>query len=105
MLIAVEGQLQVHEVHEVASGSGRKRTLWVLASGSPVGATGLVSRWVRDLPIRALVPSVVSRVERQDLEDLKDLEGLVRRNPEIGLSLARVLAEQLMLMEADADGG
>ena len=90
MLITVEGQLQVYEV---ALGSGRELTLWVLASGSAVGATGLVPRWVRSLHLRALEPSVVCRIERQDLE------GLVRSHPEVGLSLARMLAEQLMLME------
>jgi CRP/FNR family cyclic AMP-dependent transcriptional regulator len=90
MLLAVEGQLQVYEV---ALGSGRELTLWVLASGSVVGATGLVARWTRELHIRALEPSVVCRIERQHLE------GLVRTNPEVGLSLARMLAEQLMLME------
>ncbi len=90
MLIAVAGQLQVYEV---ALGSGRELTLWVLASGSAVGATGLVPRWVRSLHLRALKPSVVCRIERQDLE------ALVRTNPEVGLSLARMLAEQLMLME------
>jgi CRP-like cAMP-binding protein len=84
MLIAVEGQLQVYEV---ALGSGRELTLWVLASGSAVGATGLVPHWTRDLHIRALEPSVVCRIERQDLE------ALVRTNPEARLSLARMLAE------------
>jgi CRP/FNR family transcriptional regulator, cyclic AMP receptor protein len=49
---------------------------------------------VRDLYVRALEPSsVVCRVEREDLE------ALVRRNPEVGLGLARTLATQLMLME------
>jgi CRP/FNR family transcriptional regulator len=91
MLLAVAGQLQVYEV---ALGSGHELTLSVLASGSPVGTTGLVPRWVRDLHIRALEPSsVVCRIERQDLE------ALVRRNPEVGLGLARTLATQLMLME------
>jgi CRP-like cAMP-binding protein len=90
MLLVVAGQLQVYEI---ALGSGRELTLWVLASGSPVGATGLVPRWTRDLHIRALRPSVVCRVERQYLE------GLVRTNPEVGLGLSRTLANQLMLME------
>ena len=90
MLLAVAGQLQVYEI---ALSSGRELTLWVLASGSPVGATGLVPRWTRDLHIRALEPSVVCRI------DQKDLEGLVRTNPEVGLRLARMLATQLMLME------
>jgi CRP/FNR family transcriptional regulator len=90
MLLVVAGQLQVYEI---ALGSGRELTLWVLASGSAVGVTGLVPRWTRELHIRALEPSVVCCIERQYLE------GLVRTNPEVGLSLARMLAEQLMLME------
>jgi CRP-like cAMP-binding protein len=48
---------------------------------------------VRNLHIRALESSVVCRIERQDLE------ALVRRNPEVGLGLSRMLATQLMLME------
>jgi CRP/FNR family cyclic AMP-dependent transcriptional regulator len=90
MLLPVAGQLQVYEI---SLGSGREHTLSVLASGSAVVSTGLVPRWVRDLHVRALEPSVVCRVER------KDLEALVRRNPEAGLRLARMLATQLMLME------
>ena len=90
MLISLDGQLQVYEK---ALGSGRELTLSVLDAGSPVGATGLVPRWVRNLHIRALEPSVVCRIER------RDLEALVRTNPEVGLGLSRVLATQLMLME------
>lgn len=90
MLLAVEGQMQVYEI---ALSSGRELTLWVLASGSPVGTTGLVPRWTRELHIRALEPSVVCRI------DQKDLEALVRTNPEVGLRLVRTLATQLMLME------
>jgi CRP/FNR family cyclic AMP-dependent transcriptional regulator len=90
MLLVVAGQLQVYEV---ALSSGRELTLWVLASGSAVGTTGLVARWTRELHLRALEPSVVCHIERQDLE------GLMRRNPEVGVELSRVLATQLMLME------
>ena len=90
MLLLVAGQLQVYEI---SRSSGRELTLSVLADGSPVASTGLVPRWVRDLHLRALEPSVVCRVER------KDLEALVFRNPEMGLRLARMLATQLMLME------
>jgi CRP/FNR family transcriptional regulator len=90
MLVLVAGQLQVYEV---SLSTGRELTLSVLAEGSTVAATGLVPRWVRDLHVRALEPSVVCRVEREDLEEL------VRRNPEVGLGLARMLATQLMLME------
>ncbi len=90
MLLVLEGQLQVCEV---SLGSGREHTLWVLASGSAVSATGLVPRWVRELHIRALEPSLVCRVEREDVE------AVVRSNPEVGLRLARTLANQLQLME------
>src|SRR3712207_942676 len=90
MLLLVAGQLQVYEV---ALGSGRELTLSVLASGAPVDSTGLVPRWVRDLHLRALEPSLVCRIEREDLERL------VRGNPEVGLRLARMLATRLMLME------
>src|SRR3712207_5581468 len=90
MLLAVAGQLQVYEL---ALSSGRELTLWVLGSGQAVSATGLVPRWVRELHIRALEPSVVCRIKQ------RYLEALVRRNPEVGLRLARGLATQLMLME------
>jgi hypothetical protein len=59
MLLLVAGQLQVYEV---ALGSGRELTLSVLASGAPVDPTGLVPRWVRDLHLRALEPSLVCRI-------------------------------------------
>ena len=90
MLLLVAGQLQVYEL---SLSSGRELTLSVLADGSALAATGLVPRWVRNLHVRALEPSVVCRVNREDLE------ALVRRNPEVGLRLARMLATQLMLME------
>ena len=63
MLLAVAGQLQVYEI---ALSSGRELTLWVLASGAPVGTTGLVPRWTRDLHIRALEPSVVCRIDQKE---------------------------------------
>jgi CRP-like cAMP-binding protein len=53
----------------------------------------VVPRWTRELHLRALEPTVVCRI------DQKNLEALVRRNPEVGLGLARMLATQLMLME------
>lgn len=90
MLLAVAGQLQVYEV---ALGSGHEHTLYVLGSGTPVWTTGLEARWVRELHIRALEPSVVCRIEREDLE------ALVRRSPEVGLNLSRALVARLMMME------
>ena len=90
MLLLVLGQVQVYEV---GLDSGREHTLWVLESGSLVSATGLVPRWVRDLHLRALEPSLMCRI------DPEDVEALVERNPKVGLRLARTLATDLMLME------
>jgi CRP/FNR family transcriptional regulator len=90
MLIVVAGQLQVFET---SLRSERELTLSVLASGSTVNGTGIVARWTRELSLRALEPSVVCRVVQQDLQDL------MRRNPEVGIRLARELATWSMLME------
>jgi CRP/FNR family transcriptional regulator, cyclic AMP receptor protein len=90
MLLVVAGQLQVFEV---SLSSEREFTLWVAGDGTAVGATGMVPRWTRDLHLRALEPSLVCGVGREDLE------AVVRANPEVGLRLARSLANQLQLME------
>ena len=90
MLLVVAGQLQVFEV---SLSSEREFTLSVVGDGAAVGATGLIPRWTRDLHVRALEPSVVCGVGREDLE------ALMRANPEVGLRLARTLANQLQLME------
>jgi CRP/FNR family transcriptional regulator, cyclic AMP receptor protein len=65
----------------------------VVGDGTAVGATGLVPRWTRDLHLRALESSLVCRVGREDLE------AAMRANPEVGIRLARTLANQLQLME------
>jgi CRP-like cAMP-binding protein len=90
MLLVVAGQLQVFEV---SLSSEREFTLSVVGDGAAVGATGLVPRWTRDLHLKAIEPSLVCSVGREDLE------ALVRANPEVGLRLARTLANQLQLME------
>jgi CRP/FNR family transcriptional regulator, cyclic AMP receptor protein len=90
MLIVVAGQLQVFET---SLRSERELTLAVLGSGSKVNGTGVVARWTRELSLRALEPSVVCRLAQQDLQDL------MRRNPEVGIRLAREMATWSMLME------
>ncbi len=90
MLLVVAGQLQVYEL---SLSSERELTLSVAGDGTAVGATGLVPRWTRELHLRALEPSLVCGVRREDLE------AVVRANPEVGLGLARTLANQLQLME------
>src|SRR5215212_8901731 len=86
MLVAVAGQLQVYEV---SFGSERELTLAVLGDGAAVGATGLVPRWTRQLHLRAIETSLLCGLRREDLE------AAMRANPEVGLRLARALANQL----------
>jgi CRP/FNR family cyclic AMP-dependent transcriptional regulator len=50
-------------------------------------------RWTRELHLRALEPTLLCRVGGEALE------GVVRSNPEVGLRLARTLANRLQLME------
>jgi CRP/FNR family transcriptional regulator len=68
-------------------------TLWVSGDGETVCVTGLVPRWTRELHLRALETSLLCRVGREALEEA------VRSNPEVGLRLARNLANRLQLME------
>jgi len=90
MLVVVAGQLQVYEC---SLRSGRELTLWVSGDGEVVCVTGLVPRWTRELHLRALETSLLCRVGREALE------GAVCNNPEVGLRLARTLANRLQLME------
>src|SRR5919112_511528 len=90
MLLVVAGQLQVYES---SLRSGRELTLWVSGDGEAVCVTGLVPRWTRELHLRALEPTLLCRVGREALEEV------VRSNPEVGLRLARTLANRLQLME------
>src|SRR5215212_4585166 len=90
MLLVVAGQLQVYEV---SLSSEREFTLSVVGDGTAVGATGHVPRWTRDLHLRALEPSLVCAIRREDLE------AMMWANPEVGIELARTLANQLQLME------
>jgi CRP-like cAMP-binding protein len=90
MLVVVAGQVQVYER---SLRSACEMTLWVSGDGEAVCVTGLVPRWTRELHLRALETSLLCRVGREALEEA------VRRNPEVGLRLARTLAKRLQLME------
>ena len=90
MLMVVAGQLQVYES---SLRSGRELTLWVSGDGEAVCVKGLVPRWTRELHLKALETSLLCRVGREALE------GVVRENPEVGLRLARSLANRLQFME------
>jgi CRP/FNR family cyclic AMP-dependent transcriptional regulator len=90
MLVVVAGQLQIFEL---SLSSERELTLSVAGDGTAVVGTGLVPRWTRDLHLRALEPSLVCSVKSEVLQ------AVVRANPEVGIRLARTLADQLQLME------
>ena len=90
MLLLLSGKVQVYETDP----SGRELTLAVSEYGVPIGATGLVSRRMREMHVRALEPSLLCRMHQ------RDLEMLVRRKPEAGLRLARLLGGRLVSMEA-----
>jgi CRP/FNR family cyclic AMP-dependent transcriptional regulator len=90
MVLVLRGQLQVYE----SDPSGRELTLAVLEGGTSVGATGLVPRAPRELCVRVLEPAVLCYLEQGNLERL------ARSKPEVGLGLARMLAERLVWMEA-----
>jgi len=89
MLLLLRGQVQVYETDP----SGRELTIATLDYGAPIGATGLASRRMREVCVRALEPSIVGRLHRQDLEET------VRSEPEVGLRLARLLGRWLVSME------
>ena len=90
MVLVLSGQLQVYETDP----SERELTLAVLEGGQSVGATGLVPRTPRELCVRVLELALLCYLEQGDLERL------ARSNPEVGLALARMLAERLVWMEA-----
>jgi len=90
MLLLLDGQAQIYETDP----SGRELTLAVLEYGVPVGATGLVSRRMREMRVRALEPSLFCRVQSRDLDDV------LSDNPEAALRFARLLGERLVWMES-----
>ncbi len=90
MLLLLSGQVQVCETDP----SGRELTIMTLRHGVSIGATGLASRRTRELRVQALEPSLICHLHR------RDLEMLVRKKPEVGLRLARLLGERLVSMEA-----
>ena len=69
-------------------------TLAVPKYGVPIGATGLASRQMRELRVKALEPSLACRLHHQDLEEI------IRKEPEVGLRLAQLLGRRLVWMEA-----
>jgi CRP/FNR family transcriptional regulator len=90
LVLLLGGQAQVYDEVDLL---GPRPTLSVVRSGTLVGLTGLVPRRSRGLHVRAVELSVLCRIGRGDFEEL------VRRNPQAGLSLVRLLAERLDVLE------
>ncbi len=72
---------------------GGEFTLEVLGKGTVFGELSLGPGRLRAAYAQAVEPSLVAALSREDLEDL------IRRNPEVGIRLARLLSERLRLAQ------
>jgi CRP/FNR family transcriptional regulator, cyclic AMP receptor protein len=89
LFILKKGRVQVYEMNSV----GSEITLSVVESGAMFGEMTLTGQSFRGVYVRALAPSYVCSL------GLPDFEGLVMRNPQVGLKLVRVLAGKLRQSE------
>ncbi len=88
VILLLEGRARLYE----PGPNGRKLTVAVAEAGTMVGVAGLCPR-PRGLGVEALVPSVLCML------GWEAFEGVVRRNPEAGLRLSRVLADRIGVLE------
>ena len=88
VIVLLSGRATVYE----PGPRGHGLTLSVAAAGTVVGVVGLSER-PRGLRIGATMPSLVCLVA------FEAFEGVVRRNPEVGLRLVRVLGERIGVLE------
>jgi CRP/FNR family transcriptional regulator, cyclic AMP receptor protein len=88
MILLLEGRAQLYE----PAPRGRRLTVSVAEAGTVVGVAGLSAR-PRGLRVEALIPSVFC------LLWWEAFEGVVRRNPEAGLRLLRILADRIGVLE------
>jgi CRP/FNR family transcriptional regulator, cyclic AMP receptor protein len=89
MMLLLSGRVLTYE----AASQACKPVFTVTEAGTLVGATGLVRR-SQGIYVQPLEPSLVGYLRRQDFEDL------ARRNPDVGLGVARLLGERLRTAEA-----
>ena len=88
LIVLVNGRARIYE----PGPRDRTLTMSVAEAGTVVGVAGLAPRR-RGLRVEALEPSVFCLVAREAFEEL------VRRAPEVGLRLSRVLAERIVVLE------
>src|SRR5215212_7339073 len=67
--------------------------LYVVEDGNVFGEMALTGQSLKGLYVRALTPATVVSWRREDVEDL------IRKKPEVGVRLVRVLAERLHTSE------
>lgn len=82
-----KGRVRVYRVDP----EGGEFTLEVVREGTVFGEMTLGPRRLRVAHARAMEPSLVGFLDREHLEDL------IRRNPEVGIRLVRVLSDRLRL--------
>lgn len=82
-----EGRVRVYRIDE----AGGEFTLEVLGQGTVFGEMRLGPGHRRGAYARAVEPSLVGVLGEEDLE------GLIRRNPEVGVRMVRLLCERLRL--------
>jgi CRP/FNR family transcriptional regulator, cyclic AMP receptor protein len=88
MIVLISGRATVYE----PGPRGRRLTVSVAEASTVVGVAGLSAR-PRGLHVEATMPSVVC------LLAWEAFEGVVRRNPEVGLQLLRILGERIGVLE------
>jgi len=88
VIVVLSGRATVHE----PGPRGRGFTLSVVEAGTVVGVAGLSER-ARGLRVVATMPSLLCLVA------LGAFERVLRRNPEVGLRLVRVLGERIGVLE------
>jgi CRP/FNR family cyclic AMP-dependent transcriptional regulator len=88
VLLLLRGRVLTHE----AGPQARKPVFTVTEAGTFLGAAGLVRR-SQGIYVQPLEPSLVCCLRREDFE------ALVRSNPDVGLSVARLLGERLLTAE------
>lgn len=82
-----KGRMRVYRIDP----EGGEFTLGVVREGTVFGEMSLGPRRLRAAHARAVEPSLVGFLSREELE------GLIRRNPEVGIRLVRLLSERLRM--------
>jgi CRP/FNR family transcriptional regulator, cyclic AMP receptor protein len=88
VIVLLSGRATVYE----PGPRGRRLTVSVAEAGTLVGAAGFSER-PRGLRLEASIPCMLCLLARDAFE------GVVRRNPEVGLGLLRVLGERIRVLE------